>query len=171
MGEVFFARQEGPAGFQKPAVVKRVLANLAQDQKFTEMFLNEARLAALLQHANVVQIFELGESDGRYFIAMEYVHGRNLRTVRRKLRELEREFPPAQLARIVSQALLGLHYAHTRTDENGAPLGIIHRDMSPENVMVGFDGAVKVLDFGIAKAANAASFITQAGGMKGKFAY
>jgi serine/threonine-protein kinase len=171
MGEVFFARQEGPAGFAKPAVVKRVLEHLAREGTFTQMFLNEARLAALLQHQNVVQIFELGEDKGRYFIAMEYVHGRNLRTIRRKLRESGREFPPAQLARIVSQALAGLHYAHGLKSDSGQPMNIIHRDMSPDNVMVGFDGAVKVLDFGIAKASSGAPEVTRAGMVKGKFAY
>jgi serine/threonine-protein kinase len=171
MGEVFFARQEGPAGFAKPAVVKRVLEHLAREASFTQMFLNEARLAALLQHQNVVQIFELGEDNGRYFIAMEYVHGRNLRTVRRKLREASREFPAAQLARIASQALAGLHYAHCLKADNGEPMNIIHRDMSPDNVMVGFDGAVKVLDFGIAKATSGVPPLTRAGMVKGKFAY
>jgi serine/threonine-protein kinase len=171
MGEVFFARQEGPAGFAKPAVVKRVLEHLAREGTFTQMFLNEARLAALLQHQNVVQIFELGEDKGRYFIAMEYVHGRNLRTIRRKLREGGREFPAAQLARIASQALAGLHYAHGLKADTGAPMNIIHRDMSPDNVMVGFDGAVKVLDFGIAKATSGAPEVTRAGMVKGKFAY
>ncbi len=170
MGEVFFARHEGPAGFAKPAVVKRILPHLAAERTFVQMFLNEARLAALLQHTNVVQIFELGEVAGTYFIAMEYVHGRTLRAVHRKLRDSGRPFPPAQLARIVSQALAGLHYAHTLKNEAGEPLQIIHRDMSPDNIIVGFDGSVKVLDFGIAKAVSAAS-ITDAGTVKGKSPY
>jgi serine/threonine protein kinase len=170
MGEVFFARHEGPAGFAKPAVVKRILPHLAAEKTFVKMFLNEARLAALLQHTNVVQIFELGEVAGTYFIAMEYVHGRTLRAVHRKLRDSGRQFPPAELARIVSQALAGLHYAHSLKNEAGEPLQIIHRDMSPDNIIVGFDGAVKVLDFGIAKAVSAAS-ITDAGTVKGKSPY
>jgi serine/threonine-protein kinase len=170
MGEVFLARQEGPAGFAKPAVVKRILTHLAREQSFVEMFLNEARLAALLTHPNCIQIFELGEDAGTYFIAMEFIHGRTLRGINQKLRAKGRTFPPAQLARICAQALMGLHYAHTLRGEAGEPLNIVHRDMSPDNIMVGFNGTVKVLDFGIAKAAGALS-TTRTGTVKGKFAY
>jgi serine/threonine protein kinase len=170
MGEVFLARQEGPAGFQKPAVVKRILSHLAREPSFVEMFLNEARLAALLAHPNVVQIFELGEADGTYFIAMEFIHGRTLRAVMQKLRAKNRLFPPAHLARICGQALMGLHYAHTLRGESGESLHIVHRDMSPDNIMVGFNGTVKVLDFGIAKVATSMP-TTQTGTVKGKFAY
>jgi serine/threonine-protein kinase len=170
MGEVYLARQEGPAGFAKPVVIKRILPSLAREQVFIDMFVNEARLAALLQHPNVVQIFELGEDAGSYFIAMELIHGHTLRAMFQKLRAVDRAFPPGQLARICSQALLGLHYAHTLADEAGAPLGIIHRDLSPDNVMVGFDGAVKVLDFGIAKASFALGQ-TKPGTVRGKYSY
>ncbi len=170
MGEVFLARQEGPAGFAKPAVVKRILAHLAREQSFVDMFLNEARLAALLAHPNCIQIFELGEADGTYFIAMEFIHGRTLRAIRQQLRQRDQPFPPAQLARICAQTLTGLHYAHTLRGEAGEALGIVHRDMSPDNVMVGFNGAVKVLDFGIAKASTAIT-TTRTGTVKGKFAY
>src|SRR3954464_3154167 len=134
------------------------------------MFLNEARLAALLQHPNCVQIFELGEDQGTWFIAMEFIHGRTLRAVKQQLKKRERVFPPGQLARIAAQALNGLQYAHTMQGEGGEPCGIVHRDMSPDNVMVGFNGTVKVLDFGIAKASNAAT-TTRTGTVKGKFAY
>ncbi|MBK7860860.1 MAG: serine/threonine protein kinase [Archangiaceae bacterium] len=170
MGEVFLARQAGLAGFQKPVVLKRILAHLAREPAFVEMFLNEARLAALLQHANVVQIFELGQEQDTYFIAMELVHGRTLRQIGERLSKLGRPFPPGQLARIASQALLGLHYAHQLRDDAGEALHIIHRDVTPENVMVGFDGSVKMLDFGIAKASSLVGD-TRAGVLKGKVAY
>ncbi|MBK7862941.1 MAG: serine/threonine protein kinase [Archangiaceae bacterium] len=170
MGEVYLARQEGPAGFAKPAVVKTILPHLAREQSFIDMFLNEARLAALLTHPNCVQIFELGEDAGTWFIAMEFIHGRTLRAVKQRLKELGRAVPAAQIARIVAQALMGLQYAHGLTGEKGEPLSIVHRDMSPDNVMIGFNGAVKVLDFGIAKASNAVT-TTRTGTVKGKFAY
>jgi eukaryotic-like serine/threonine-protein kinase len=170
MGEVFLARHEGPAGFAKPAVVKRILAHLAREPGFVEMFLDEARLAAVLSHPNVVQIFELGEADGTWFIAMEYLHGRTMRALQKEAAKKREHVRPVQAARILSQALTGLHYAHTAAGENGEPLNIVHRDMSPDNVMVGFNGVVKVLDFGIAKAATALT-TTRTGQVKGKFAY
>ncbi len=170
MGEVFLARQEGPAGFSKNVVIKRILKAYAQEPAFVEMFLNEARLAAGLEHPNVVQIFELGEADGTWFIAMEYIHGCSLRRIRQRLVELECPFPPAIAARLCSQALQGLHYAHGLRDDEGAPLEIVHRDVSPDNLLVGFNGVTKVVDFGIAKAAGTVS-TTRAGAVKGKFAY
>src|SRR5438105_6501122 len=117
MGEVFLARQEGPAGFQKPAVVKRILSHLSREPSFVEMFLNEARVAALLAHPNIVQIFELGEEQGVYFIAMEFVHGRTLRAVKAKLRQSGLAMPGPHVARIAAAALHGLHYAHTLRGE------------------------------------------------------
>lgn len=170
MGEVYLARQEGPAGFSKAAVVKRILPHLAKEQSFVEMFLNEARVAALLSHPNVVQIFELGEVDGTWFIAMEFIHGQTLRAAKRALKEQGRVFPPHLLAHIAAQALQGLQYAHTLVGPEGEPLNVVHRDLSPDNIMVGFNGQVKVLDFGIAKAASASS-TTRSGAVKGKFAY
>jgi serine/threonine-protein kinase len=170
MGEVYLARQEGPAGFSKPAVVKRILPHLSKDPAFVELFLNEARLAALLTHPNCVHIFELGEADGTYFIAMEHVHGRTLRSIQQRLKAQGRPFPPVQAARICAQALHGLHSAHTLKGDDGKSLGIVHRDVSPDNVMVGFNGEVKVLDFGIAEAGRVRG--EPAGGnAKGKFAY
>ena len=170
MGEVFLARHEGPAGFAKNVVVKRILGGIASDETFVTMFLNEARLAAMIEHPNVVQIFDLGLEGDTYFIAMEYIHGRSLRQVRRRLAELKRAFPSVLAARICSQVLQGLHYAHTLSDEHGQPLQIVHRDVSPDNVLIGFNGVTKVVDFGIAKAAVNVS-TTRAGAVKGKFAY
>jgi len=171
MGEVFLARHEGPAGFTKVVVVKRILPHLARDPAFVKMFLNEARLAALLEHPNIVQIFELGEEAGTWFIAMEPVLGHSLRQVSDRLKEQARAFPPQQLARICAQVLAGLHYAHELRDPKGEPLRLVHRDVSPENVMIGFNGAVKLLDFGIAKAASSVTDPTRVGALKGKYAY
>ncbi len=170
MGEVFLARQEGPAGFAKTMVVKRMLSHLGRDPHFVEMFLNEARLAARLSHPNVAQIFELGEQDGTYFMAMEFVHGVDLRSIRRHLQERRVEVPADLAAWICAQALKGLHYAHTLADENGAPLHIVHRDVSPDNVLVDFNGSVKMVDFGVAKASNSIE-TTGPGTVKGKFSY
>ncbi|MHB8876965.1 MAG: serine/threonine protein kinase [Myxococcaceae bacterium] len=170
MGEVFLAKSEGPAGFAKTFVIKCILRHLATDPTFVDMFLNEARLAALLSHPNIVQIFELGQEEGTYFIAMEYVRGRSLKALKQKLYERRELFSPVLAARLCAQALQGLHYAHTLTDEAGAPLHVVHRDISPDNVLVSVDGQVKLVDFGIAKAANAVS-TTRTGTIKGKYAY
>ncbi len=170
MGEVYLARHDGPAGFAKTVVVKRILPFLASDLGFVEMFLNEARLAALLTHPNVVQIFELGSEGDEYFIAMEYVHGRSLHAVLERLSSRGERLTPALAARIGSQLLQGLHYAHQRRDEKGRPLGIVHRDVSPDNVLIGFEGSVKVADFGIARATGGRSGSGPAA-LKGKRAY
>lgn len=152
MGEVFLAHHDGPAGFSKTLVVKRILQHLAADEQSVNMFLNEARLAALLSHPNVVQIFELGHEDDAYFLAMEYIHGKSLRHILKALAAQKCRLTPAVAAHLCAQALRGLHYAHGLTDTKGQPLRIVHRDVTPENILIGFEGAVKLVDFGIAKA-------------------
>jgi serine/threonine protein kinase len=169
MGEIFLARQRGPAGFSKLLVVKRILRHLASDPAFVGMFLNEAKLAGLLMHPNIVQIYELGSEAGDYFIAMEYVRGHNLRSVLRELRGRGESVDPALSAQIAIQALEGLHYAHMLAGDNGSPLEIVHRDVSPDNLLVSEQGGIKLVDFGIAKALNAAT--SERSGVKGKFAY
>ena len=169
MGEVFLARQEGPAGFSKTVVIKRILRHLADDQGFIDMFLNEARLAAQLQHPNIAQIFGLEHENDTWFIAMEHVHGRSCRACLNEARKRKIRFPPRIAARICAQALQGLQFAHGLTDEGGRPLGILHRDVSPDNVLVSFSGAVKLVDFGIAKAMTRSFTFT--GRLKGKFTY
>ena len=169
MGEVFLARQEGPAGFSKTVVIKRILRHLADDQGFIDMFLNEARLAAQLQHPNIAQIFGLEHERETWFIAMEHVHGRSCRACLNEAKKRSLRFPPRIAARICAQALQGLHFAHRLTDEGGRPLGILHRDVSPDNVLVSFSGAVKLVDFGIAKAMTRSFTFT--GRLKGKFTY
>ncbi len=173
MAEVFLARQQGLHGFQKQVVVKCILPSLSTDQAFIEMFLNEARLAAQLNHSNVVQVFEAGVIDGRYYIAMEYIEGVDLRLFYQDAEATMQPLPPGLACRIVADLLAGLQYAHTRTDEQGRPLGIVHRDVSPQNVLVTRSGNVKVVDFGIAKATRSAigPQQTQIGTVKGKLSY
>jgi serine/threonine-protein kinase len=170
MGEVFLARQEGPARFAKWVVIKRVLPAIARNPESVEMFLSEARLAAQLTHPNIVQIFELGQHGESFFIAMEYVHGRSVREIIRKLKASGQRLPLRIAARIAQQTLEGLHYAHSLVGDDDLPLKIIHRDATPDNILVSYRGDVKLVDFGIAKAATV-EVVTQAGAVKGKFPY
>ncbi|MGE6762563.1 protein kinase domain-containing protein [Corallococcus interemptor] len=171
MAEVFLAKAAGPRGFEKTLVLKRILPHLAEDEAFVEMFLGEAQLAARLDHPNVVQIFDFGEVDGSYFLAMEYIDGPTLRRLIKRSTELKQPLSPAVCAKMVASAAEGLAFAHELTDpETGAPLGLVHRDISPENVLVSRQGAVKVVDFGIAKVAGQ-SHRTATGVVKGKIAY
>ncbi|RKH32299.1 serine/threonine protein kinase [Corallococcus praedator] len=171
MAEVFLAKAAGPRGFEKTLVLKRILPHLAEDEAFVEMFLGEAKLAAQLDHPNVVQIFDFGEADGSYFLAMEYIDGPTLRRLIKRSTEQKVPLPVALCAKMVASAAEGLAFAHELTDpETGAPLGLVHRDISPENVLLSRQGAVKVVDFGIAKVAGQ-SHRTQTGVVKGKVAY
>ena len=172
MAEVFLAKQTGMEGFEKLVVVKRILPQLCSDDAFVKMFLNEARVAARLNHPNVVQIFDLGKLGEQYFIAMEYVHGEDLRDLIRVATDADKRPPLGLACRIVADTLAGLHYAHTRVGADGKPLGLVHRDVSPQNVLVTFEGSIKLCDFGIAKATRAIDAAqTQAGLLKGKYAY
>lgn len=168
MGEVFLAEQEGPGKFSKTVVVKRLLRHLASDRRLVAMFHNEARLAALISHPNVVQIFELGEDDGVHFIAMEYVRGPSLRDAMDAAEARQTTLPVVLAVHVVAQVLHGLEAAHSLV-KDGRPLGIVHRDVTPENVLLSYDGAVKLGDFGIAKARS----LTAAGRttLRGKSAY
>ena len=170
MAEVYLARQAGAAGFEKLVCLKRILPHLARDRQFVEMFLNEARLAARLDHPNIVSIHDLGEANGNYFIAMEFIDGPSLRAVAKRAQERGERLPIAEVVKIVSMAAGGLHYAHDLAGPDGKPLGLVHRDISPDNVLVHRNGMAKVVDFGIAKAANS-SGMTRTGTLKGKVAY
>ena len=170
MAEVWLARQAGPAGFSKDLVVKRILPAFAHDEEFVDMFLNEARLAAQLNHPNVVQIFDLGVEDGTYYIVMELISGCSLRLIDRGLRVRDLTVPLPILAKVLADTCEGLHYAHELKDTAGRPLSLVHRDISPDNVLVSFDGVPKIVDFGIARAATIPR-LTRAGAMKGKYAY
>jgi serine/threonine-protein kinase len=170
MGEVWLARQEGPAGFSRPVVIKRVLPSFSADRQFVEMFLNEARLAGRLTHPNVVQLIELGQDESDWFMALEYVHGHTLRALLRSANERKLSLDWGAVAAVASSALVGLHYAHTLKNEQGRPLQLVHRDISPDNLMLSYDGVVKVLDFGIARVVDAIS-TTRPGSIRGKLAY
>jgi serine/threonine-protein kinase len=158
-------------GFNKLTVIKRLRSEVAADPSFAHMLLDEARLAARLSHANVVHTYEVGETNNGYFIAMEYLEGQPLVRIARVARTKGQEkLEPPLCARIIADALGGLHYAHELRDYDGTPLRIIHRDVSPHNIFVTYDGAVKLMDFGIAKATSS-STQTEVGVLKGKIAY
>jgi serine/threonine-protein kinase len=170
MAELFLAQQSGPDGFEKPVVIKRIRPHLSRQPAFVRMFLNEARLAAQLNHPNIVQIHDLGKVGDSYYIGMEYLFGRDMRRVVPKAESLGIPFPMVYALKIASSVCEGLYYAHQKVDLYGSPLNIVHRDVTPENIFVCFDGTVKVLDFGIAKAANRVEQ-TRAGELRGKLSY
>jgi serine/threonine protein kinase len=171
MAEVFKGRIQGPAGFERVFVVKRILPHLSDDVSFIKMFVEEAKLSARLNHANIVHIFELGAVEGEYFISMEYIRGHDLSETMRAIWKALGPPRPELVAYIGREVCRGLAYAHNLTDENGRPLGMIHRDVSPSNVMLSYEGAVKMLDFGIAKALGDQSDQSKSGTLKGKYAY
>jgi serine/threonine protein kinase len=173
MADVFKARVQGPAGFERTFVVKRILPHLSDDPSFTKMFIDEAKLAAKLSHPNIVQVYELGNVDGEYFMSMEYVRGHDLAETMRTLWARVGPPRPELVAYVGREMCRALAYAHEFTSDDGQVLGMIHRDVSPSNVMLSFDGTVKLLDFGIAKALgeDAAEEATKSGTLKGKFAY
>jgi eukaryotic-like serine/threonine-protein kinase len=170
MAEVFLAVAKGPAGFNKLVVIKRLRPNLAEDAELCAMFLDEARLAARLNHKNVVQTNEVDRIDGHYFMAMEYLDGQPLHRVLGRVKQAGKTLPLPLVRRIVGEVLAGLHYAHELSDYDGSPLDIVHRDVSPQNVFVTYDGQVKIVDFGIAKAARRV-VETDTGVIKGKLSY
>ena len=170
MAEVFRAKAFGVEGFERLVAVKRILPNIAEDKEFIRMFIDEAKLSVQLNHANIAQIFDLGNHEGAYFIALEHVHGRDLRSVFDRCRQLGESMPVAQACFVVMKVCEGLDYAHNKRDQAGRDLHLVHRDVSPQNVLVSFEGEVKLIDFGIAKAAGKGSK-TQAGILKGKFGY
>src|SRR5207253_1515920 len=150
--------------------LKKVLAEHARDPRFVSMFLDEARLAAQLHHHNIAQVYDIGEEDGAYFFAMEYVHGEDVRGLMRKLATVGKHAPIEHVLAIIAGAAAGLAYAHDKRGADRRPLGLVHRDVSPSNLLVAYDGAVKLVDFGIAKAATRSSE-TRSGTLKGKVAY
>jgi serine/threonine-protein kinase len=170
MAELFLAHQAGAGGFEKEVVVKRLLSSHAENVDFVKMFLDEARIAARLTHPNIAQIFELGEYDGQHYIAMEYVPGVDLRRLCSQGIAAGDFLPLQHALRVIAEVCDALAYAHGRTDSNGAPLSIVHRDISPTNVLVTLEGGVKLVDFGIAKASNNLA-VTRTGQIKGKFGY
>ncbi len=169
MSEVYLAVVAGPAGFNKLMVLKLIKNELAEDPEFIAMFLEEARLSARLNHPNIVQTNEVGEHNGRYFIAMEYLEGQPFSRIINRLGR-DRGLPLGMGLRILSDVLSGLHHAHELRDFDGSALEVVHRDVTPHNVFITYDGQVKVVDFGIAKAMNSSNE-TRAGMLKGKVGY
>jgi serine/threonine protein kinase len=170
MAQIYLARQTGLGAFERHVVLKTILRERASDQRFITMFLDEAKLAATLNHQNIAQVYEVDQADGAYFMSMEYVHGENARAILETTLRRGWTIPLELAVMIVSGAAAGLHHAHERKGKQGQPLNIVHRDVSPANVMVGYDGSVKVLDFGIAKAEERATK-TVGGTIKGKYGY
>ncbi|HEY0882791.1 MAG TPA: serine/threonine-protein kinase, partial [Archangium sp.] len=172
MAEIFRARYEPAPGVTKQVVIKRILPHYAENKAFIGMFTNEAKIVMGLSHGNIAQVFDFGAIDGDYFLAMEFVDGHPLSKVVKRMRTLGIPvMPPEFAAFICAEMLKGLHYAHARLDEQGRPLKIVHRDVSPQNVLLSYEGQVKLVDFGIAKARNAGSEETAANAVKGKYAY
>jgi serine/threonine protein kinase len=170
MAEVYLAVSGEIPGFRTLTVVKRILPHLSSNNQFIRMFLDEARIASLLDHPNVVRIVEVGHDADDYFLAMELVQGKPLSAVLRKAARERRPPSPALAAYLVSQAASGLAYAHGLTDGDGRPLGVVHRDVSPQNVLISFEGAIKMIDFGVARAYGRVAH-TSPGGLKGKIDY
>ena len=170
MATVHRAKQTGIEGFERPVALKRMLPWLTSDAEFVKSFVREARVAALLRHTNIVQTFDLGKVDATFYIAMELVSGRDLREVLRHAHNVVGPPPPPMTIALLFQICDALDYAHSFRDESGRPLGLVHRDISPANVIVTDDGIAKIVDFGVAKGSTA-TLATMSGMLKGKFAY
>ncbi|MCC7381057.1 MAG: serine/threonine protein kinase [Deltaproteobacteria bacterium] len=170
MAEIWLARHSGVAGFNRFVVIKKILSHLAEEETFRNMFLDEARMSAQLTHPNIVQVYDLGEADQTYFIAMEFIMGENLAAIAWRGVKRTNPLSPAFAARIMADACKALNYAHHLRGSDGNALEIVHRDISPQNILVTYEGEVKVVDFGIAKAASKSQH-TKTGMLKGKFSY
>ena len=170
MAEIYKAKTYGVDGFEKLLAIKRILPHCAADKEFINMLVDEAKLTVLLSHANIVQVYDLGKVGDDYFISMEYIGGTNLREVITRLSQQGEKIPEEIAVYIMSEVCKGLDYAHRKTDSQGIPLNIVHRDISPQNILISYEGEAKIVDFGIAKAAMNVSH-TMAGILKGKIAY
>ena len=170
MAEVYKAKQTGADNFERPVAIKRILPHIARDPNFIAMFQAEAKLAVQLQHGNICQIYQLGRHEDSFYIALEYVDGRDIGAVLDLHQKQGRGVPLPQACYIISRACEGLDYAHNKKSSDGKPLNLIHRDISPPNILISFEGEVKLIDFGLAKAVGS-SIQTQAGIIKGKLAY
>lgn len=170
MAEVFLAKQLGLKGFEKLVVVKRILPHLAEKPAYVKMFLQEAQRAADLDHSNIVHTFEIDADSGIYYMVMEFLYGQDLRTIYRRLNKQKAKIPLIFAVGIINEACLALQYVHTKSDVTGKKLGIVHRDVSPHNLILTYEGETKLVDFGIAKSLDSDSD-TQSGVLKGKYAY
>ena len=170
MAEVYRARMRGVEGFQKIVAIKRILPHLTDNDEFLSMFVDEAKLAAQLQHPNIIHIYDLGKIDRSYYIAMEFIDGRDLRSILQTLEDKQERLPLGLALFIASRLAAALDYAHRKHDLQGRAMGLVHRDVSPQNVLISYDGDIKLCDFGIVKAASKASH-TRSGALKGKLQY
>jgi serine/threonine protein kinase/tetratricopeptide (TPR) repeat protein/GTPase SAR1 family protein len=173
MAEVYLAKSVGAEGLEKTLVIKRIKSEYAEDERFIDMFITEADIAVGLNHPNIVQIYDFGKAQGDYYLAMEYVNGPNLDELLRAGRTAGKPIPVGDAIYVAIEVARGLHYAHERKDEYGDPLQVVHRDISPQNVLISRDGTVKVVDFGIARATTAAERegVSGDGSVKGKYRY
>jgi serine/threonine protein kinase/DNA-binding response OmpR family regulator len=170
MAEIYKAKKKGIKGFEKMIALKKILSGYGKDDKYVEMFVDEAKIAAELTHPNIVQIYDLGKKDDYYFIAMEYVAGKDLRLILRKLMDSKKLFPEELSLYLILEVLKALNYAHSAKNSSGESLDIVHRDISPPNILVSFSGDVKLTDFGVSKA-SIKLHQTIAGALKGKLLY
>ncbi len=170
MAEVFKAKSYNESGFEKIVALKRLLPSISENDDFIQMFLQEAKIASRLDQENICRIYELGKVEKDYYLTMEFIYGHDLRQLLKALKKHDRPADPTLVAWVGAQAAEGLDYAYRQLGANGIPLCTVHRDISPQNIMIGFDGRVKVIDFGIAKVADA-TVQTAAGVLKGKYAY
>ena len=170
MAEVYRAKLLDKPEFERFFAIKRILPHLAADKEFVTMFINEAKVAVELEHPNVCQIYELGRLGQSHYIAMEYIAGQDVQAIQNYYRQQKKIMSVGQACFIIAQAAQGLDYAHRAVDSNGQPLGLIHRDVSPQNLLVTYDGVVKLIDFGVSKASRKASH-SKSGVIKGKFSY
>ena len=170
MAEVWKARMTGVEGFQKTVAIKKILPHLTDSSDFVEMFVDEAKLAAQLNHAHIIHIYDLGRIEGDYYIAMEYVEGENLRAILNAARERGRPLPVGLALHVAARLASALDYAHRKRDFEDQSLDLVHRDVSPQNVLIGYEGTIKLCDFGIVKAVSKTSH-TRMGALKGKLQY
>lgn len=170
MAEIFKGRALSLDGIEKPVAIKRILPTLSNDKKFLKMFIDEARLSMRLSHANIVSVFDVGRADNTYFLVMEYVDGSNVRKIFQKASETNFKLPIQVATFIILEICKALAHAHEATDMTGSPLGIVHRDVSPPNLLISWSGEVKITDFGLAKAVSQLER-TEPGVVKGKFSY
>jgi serine/threonine-protein kinase len=171
MASVWLARFGGRLGFERMVVIKMILPQFSQDPRFQEMFLDEARIASKIEHSNVARILDVGEHQDNYFIVMEWVDGDSLSKVLRASEQRKQRMPAGIAMRIIADAAAGLHAAHELKERDGTPLGVVHRDVSPQNILIANSGATMIIDFGVAKARDRVSQDTSAGQLKGKIRY
>jgi len=170
MAVLYLARAVGPAGFERLFAIKTIHEQLTRDRSFIDMFLDEARLAARIHHPNAVAVYDVGEDDGIYYLAMDYVNGETLAHTIARAWKQKPPFPVELAVHVAESVCEALHAAHELTDAKGDPLGVVHRDVSPQNIMIGYDGIARIMDFGVAKATDRSAH-TRIGAQKGKVAY